>query len=733
MKARILGPLEVQAGAQRLGVGGARRQITIAMLLLSVNKVVPMERMLEAVYGENLPPTCRSQVQISISYLRGLFARHGYTDVITTHPDGYSIQLGPDDLDAQRFELLVAAAREAREAGDPERAVAHYRDALRLWQGPALHGIESDVIRAAAVRLDEQRLSTNEDRVELELELGRAHELVGELAELVAENPMRERLRGQLMLALHNCGRTAEALEVYRQGQATMAEELGIDPGKQLQLLHQAVLKADPVLRPTAEAVRPALPKQAPPGLLPTDIGDFTGREGQIEQIRTRLAGLPDDGVAVPVVVIVGKGGVGKTALAVHGAHAVRDRFCAGQLFADLHGSSGEPVDPTKVLQRFISALGVPAPQIPDGLDERAEMYRNLLVGRRVLIVLDDAATEAQVTPLLPGDGAAAVLVTARRRLTGIPGAAHLDVDVFDAHGSFELLSRIVGPARVRAQAQAAMAVAEHCGHLPLALRVVGARLSAQPNRSIEHLVRRLEDDNHRLDELTFHDLDVRTRITTAYDDVDPQARRLLRLLALTDAPAFAGWVGDALLDCPAGGTDDLFDDLVDTQLVEVSASGRYRLHELIRVFARERLMAEESLTDRTAARERMFGALLSIAEAARRRHRGTAHRWMRSDALRRAVPDRLLNQLLADPLSWCDGERETLVAGVRDAARAGLVDHCWSLALSIAPLLRDTHRFDEWRAVHEIALAATEGAKNLRGHAAVRHSAGTVPAFAAP
>jgi DNA-binding SARP family transcriptional activator len=720
---RILGALEIRAGSERLRFGGARRQITIATLLLSANKVVPMERMLEAIYGEDLPPTCRSQVQISISFLRQLFTRHGHNGVIVTHPDGYSIRLDAGDLDAARFERLVA---EARNAANPEAAVAKYRDALRLWQGPALHGFDSRAIRAAASRLDELRISTNEDRIELELELGRHHELVGELTELVTEHPTREHLRGQLMLALHNCGRTAEALEAYRQGKILMADELGIDPGERLQWLHRAVLTADPALRPPAEPAGPPLSKPGGPRLLPTDIADFTGRREQITDMRSRLLGA-GAGTAVPVLVVFGQGGVGKTAVAVHGAHAVADEFTDGQLFADLHGSSREPVCPEEVLKRFISALGVPVPQIPEGLDERAEMYRNLLAGRRVLIVLDDAACEAQVTPLLPGTGSAAVLVTGRRHLTGIPGAAHLEIGVLDPDSSVDLLSRIVGPARLRAQSEAAMAVGEHCGHLPLALRIAGARLSAQPRLSVRTLADRLAGEANRLDELRFRDLDVRATISTAYDLTSGPARRLFRRLALIDMATFPGWLGDAVLDRPAGGSDNLMDDLVDTKLVEaVGAHGRYHFHPLVKVFARERLLEEDAPAERTGALERVLGSLLTLTDAAHTRHHRTGHDAVHSGASRRPVPDSGLNPQVTDPLTRAHREWEVLVSGVRQAAQAGLDEHCWSLAYGIAPLLEDGGHLADWRTVHQVALTATREAGNVRGHAAMRYSAGS-------
>ena len=492
-------------GPERLELGGAREQIVLAMLLLNANRVVTVDRLVEAIYGEDLPLTSRAQAQITISSLRRLFASHGDADAISTRGQGYVIQVGNGQLDSQRFDELAVTARAARDAGHLDQAVAGYRDALRLWRGAALEGIDSPLLRAAASRLDEQRIAANEDRLTLELDLGRHHELVGELTELVQEHPLRERLRGQLMLALYRCDRTAEALQAYRQARRTMIDELGIEPGERLQQLEHAILTCDPALdRPAGPiGIQPA--EQQIPSLLPTDMADFTGRAEQIEQIHQRLTRAAGQGsqLPVPVVVITGQGGVGKTSTAVHAAHGAAGQFRDGQLFADLHGWSPRPVGPMHVLERFLRALGVPGSQIPEGLDERAEVYRSLLAGRRILVVLDDAAGESQVSPLLPGSGGAAVLVTSRSRLAGLPGAAHIEVNVLDAGQSVDLLARIAGTDRVHTQSQAAAAVAEQCGHLPLALRIAGARMAARPHRSFQQLADRLADETRRLDELS--------------------------------------------------------------------------------------------------------------------------------------------------------------------------------------------------------------------------------------
>lgn len=728
MEFKILGPLEVSVGSQRLDLGGTRQQLVLATLLLSANTVVTVGRLEEAIYGEALPPTSRSQAQTSVSSLRRLFASSGYPSTITTHPQGYRITADNAMLDSLRFGDLVAAAKTARDAGEPDRAVAGYRDALRLWRGAALDGLDSQLLQAAASRLNEQRIAINEERLSLELDLGRHHELVGELTELVGKYPLRERLRGQLMVALYRCERTAEALQVYRQTRQTMIDELGIEPGERLQQLERSILTSDPALDLPAGPVRLQPPRPRVASLLPADIADFTGRAGLVDHVGRQLLDPGESRRAAPVVVLSGQGGVGKTTLGVRAAHDVAGHFPDGQLFADLHAGAGHPVEPSRVLERFLRALGVPGPQVPEDLDERAELYRDLVADRKVLVVLDDAADERQVLPLLPGNRAAAVLVTSRHRLGGLAGASHVEVSVLDADTSLALLGRIAGADRVRAQPGPAAEVAGQCGHLPLALRVAGARLAERPHWDIQQLADRLADETRRLDELQHGDLAVRASISLTYEGASEQARRLLRRLALVEAPAFSAWVAAALLGQPPAEAEDALDELVSARLVETTGTGahsQYRLHDLIRVYARQRLAADEPEAEKDAALERALGAMLYLTDDAIRRHYGCDHPQFHSDAMRWPLPGPLAARLVADPLAWFEHERVALVAAVRQAARTGLTDLCWTLAFRAETLFEARTYFDDWRDTSEFALQATRLAGHVRGQAVMLYSRG--------
>lgn len=768
MELRVLGPLEVLTDGLRLDLGGQRQQIVLASLTLEPGRVVSVGRLMTAVYGERLPGSARAQVQICVSALRRLLAAHGRPDAIATRHQGYALEIPDDEVDLQRYDELVAAARAAGKSGSREEAIAAYRQALRMWRGAALDGLDSALLQTVADRLAERRLTANEDCIEFELDLGRHRDLIAELTGLVAAHPLRERLRGQLMLALYRSGRQAEALESYRSARRALIDELGLEPSEWLQQLERSILSSDAELSVPAPAepvtVAPVavdeplgtslLPEAVPtitaipavpagegaettgsvPKMLPTDIADFTGRAKQIDEIKAHLDLAADNPaqLAVPVVVLAGKPGIGKTTLCVHTAHLESWRYPDGQLFADLHGDASHRVGPMQILERFLRTLGVPGASVPDGLEERAEVYRALLSDRRVLVVLDNVASEAQVLPLMPGNPHTAVMVTSRRRLGGLPGAVHVEVDVFESEQSVELLSRIAGDRRVEAEAAAAADLAALCGQLPLALRIAGARLSARPHWTVEQLADRLENESRRLDELKHGALGIRVSISLTYDNLSDDARRLFRLLAVLDFPHFSGWVGAALMDVPLADAQDLLDDLVDAQLLEISGDeagtcAQYRFHDLIRVFARERLATEDTVAERNASLGRVLGALLFLAEEAHRRLHGSENLQLHSDAPRWQLAERSVNRLIGDSMAWFERERRTLVAAVGQAAKLGLVSLCWDIAITAVTLFESRVYLNDWRDTHKVALAATRTGGDHRGQAVMLYSTGSL------
>ncbi len=487
-----------------------------------------------------------------------------------------------------------------------------------------------------------------------------------------------------------------------------------------------------------AHARRPEAGQPAIPFLLPPDSADFTGRAEMVGRLDVLMAGAPDDAArstAMVVADVAGGGGVGKTTLAVHVAHRVRARFPDGQLFVNLQGAETSPADPKEVLGRLLRALGADAAAIPEGSDERAELYRGLLAHRRVLVVLDNAASEAQVRPLLPGSPTCAVLITSRARLAGLEGARLLDLDLLDSAQAVGLLGRIVGPERVAAEPAAAAELARLCGYLPLALRVAGARLAARPHWQLTQLVERLADERQRLDELAYGHLGVRASLTLSYRALEPAARLLFRRLGLLQAADAAAWVAAALLDTSVEQATELADRLVDARLLEVAgrdATGqvRYRFHDLVRVYAHECAEAEDPPAERRASLARAFGAWLHLAERA---DAGLGNPFLEpayGPTLRWPVDQATTGRLLADPLAWLEAERPGLVVAVTQAACLGMAGLSWELTSALTQFLATRIYPDDWRRCAEQALTAARRARDARGEAAVLLSLGDLHGF---
>jgi DNA-binding SARP family transcriptional activator len=721
MQVRLLGPVELWDGRRPVPVG-PRARIVLAALAINAGRVVSMERLISAVWPDAPPATATAQVQACVSTLRRAVTGLGVAaarDLIVTAPPGYLLRAAPDQVDMLAFERTFGEARAAAGEGDPRRAAGLFREALGMWRGPALEGFRG--LAVEATRLEERRLSALEERAEADLALGRFTDLIPELTALVGEHPLRERLRALLMRALHRAGRRSEALDVYQDARRILIDELGLEPGPELRQAQQAVLADDEAAAPAAEP--PPVPIVTGRSPLPPDIADFTGRRKQVVEAVDAVTGLPQPRAAVPIVAITGRAGVGKTTLAVHVAHRLRGHFDGG-LYMGLDGAGPAPADPTEVLGRLLRRLGIEGAAIPDDPAERAEAYRARLDGQRVLIVLDNAADERQVRPLLPGSPTCAVIVTSRRHLTGLAGAVQLELDAFDAAQATELLGRVAGMDRVAAEPAAGERIGMLCDRLPLALRIAAARLAAKPHWSLERLAHRLADEHRRLDELTHADLEVRGSIGLSHQGLSPAACRAFRLLGLLDAPDFAGWAAAALMDVPVAEAEELVEELIDARLLEVAGRDetgqtRYRFHDLVRVYARERAAAEESEAEQRAALRRALSSLLALAEEAEQRLANPYFSPLYGTAPRRALDPETTDGLLAEPIAWFEAEQAAVVAAVRQARRHALPDLCWELAGAMLPYFELCGDAVDWRRCCDDALAAAREANDLRGEAA--------------
>ncbi|MFJ7206965.1 AfsR/SARP family transcriptional regulator [Streptomyces sp. NPDC098789] len=756
MEFRVLGPVEVVREGRPLALGGRKPRTLLAALLLARGRVVSVDRLVEQVWGDDPPSTACTLVQAYVSSLRRALAVDG---LLETHPPGYALRVPAEGLDLALFEDRAARGREALLAGDPERAAGLLRGALGLWRGSALDGT-GPALRGEAQHLAGLRLTALEARTAADLALGRGAELVGELFSLIAEAPLRERFRAQLMSALHRSGRQADALTVYHEGRRLLAAERGVDPGPDLRRAYDAILRGEPDARhpPDGPArrsgpapTRPTVPDEPvpPPAQLPAAVRGFVGREREVGAL---VEGLGADD---PVWLVSGSGGVGKSALALHAAHRSARAYPDGQLYVDLRGTLGPSVPPGEVIGGFLRALGTPDAAVPDGLDARTALLRTALDGKRLLLVLDDALDESQIGPLLPGNPDCGVVITSRNRLAGLAGPRRIELGVLSDATAVELLAGTAGPDRIAAEPDAAAEVVRLCGNLPLAVRIAGARLATRKHWGVATLVERLADERRRLDELRAGDLEVRSCFHLSFRTLDQRARTAFARLGLIGVPEFAGWVLALLLDVSEREAETVCERLVDARLLEplapdagaaahhppgpahhppaplpsspgtgsaaVAPPPRYRLHDLLRLYAREQAEATLTEPERAAAVARLLDgwfALVSCAADAQPSGAVLPH------AARPRFPLALRQATAvasADPLGWFRAEETALVAAVERAAALGLDEAACRLATALsASAFAVGNRFDAWDRVHATALAAARAAGNSGAEAAV-------------
>ncbi|MFE3851938.1 BTAD domain-containing putative transcriptional regulator [Streptomyces griseorubiginosus] len=895
LQVRLLGPVEVWQGNRRAPLGGVRPLAVLSALVVHLGEVLSTERLVDSVWDEQAPATANALVATHVSAVRRALARVEAAEVIRTRPPGYVADLDPAQVDARRFEELLASGRSEAARGHVEEAAELLSEALGLWRGQeALEGLAQSFARIEAARLAELRLVAQEESFGLHLELGRADRTIAPLLAHVAAHPLRERPRGQLMTALFRTGRVSDALRTYQEGREALREELGIDAGPELRALHKAVLTNDPALlgpgdrrgegsraaegfgsgtgprprprsqgaaRPGAGASPPGAGASPPgggsradesprfgtgarpgesdplspgsrsphesapfgfgsgahesaafgsgsgsgaresfpsvpgfrshesqpsvpgfrshesqpsvpgsrsphesdpfgpgsrssvagrqvgeraavrrtaagagavarpaPSHLPPDIADFVGRADQIDWAVSLLGGVDDPGrTAPPIGVISGRSGTGKTALAVHVGHRTAELFPDGRLFVDLRAADTAPLQSADALARLLRAMGAEPETLPSSVEELTGLYRTYTGHRRILLILDNAAGEAHVRPLLPPGPGSAVLVTSRRRLVALEGAAHLDLTVPGQDEALELLRRVAGADRTDAEPEQTAEIVSLCGRLPLAVRIAGARLAARPHWVPGRLAARLRDERLRLNELRAGDLELRTSLELGYADLDPQEQRALRRLALLDLPDFAAWIAAPLLDIGTEEAEEAVERLVDCHFIDVigvdgTGRSRYRIHDLAREHARERCLSEESAEERSAAVLRLVECWLGLAEKAAARGPGGAARYFPEPASVRPVDPRdpgAEEDLLARPAAWFAAEQAGLLAAVDHCADHGLDRAARDLAGAlIASSVALYNQFDAWSRSHTAAMAAVRRSGDREGEA---------------
>ncbi|GIG59679.1 SARP family transcriptional regulator [Longispora fulva] len=572
MRVGLLGPVTVWQDGATLPLGPAMQRAVLALLALDAGRPVSTQRLVDALWGDEPPDRAVTLVQGYVSRLRALLRPADLR--ITRHASGYVIDVAPEDVDVTAFRARVASAETGT---DP----APLRAALALWRGEALADLRhTPVLDRLRAGLEAERLDVWEECLDRVLRAGRHLEVLGELTDLCAEHPFRPRPLPLLMVALYRAGRQAEALTWYATARRRYADELGLDPTPEATAVHGRILRGDPDLDlpPAAEA-----PPVRPARLLPYAVRDFTGREAELRQLLGLAGGTAS---AVVISAIDGMPGVGKTTIAVHAAHALADRFPDGQYFVDLHGFTPglAPMDTSMALGLLLRAAGVPAERIPVDLQERSALWRSELADRRVLILLDNAASAQQVRPLLPGSPGSLVLVTSRRRLRTLDGAEALSLDVLPQEEAHDLFVAAAGP-RALAEPDAVADVVELCGRLPLALRIAAARVGTGP-AAVARLATHLRAALRRLDALAVDDRDVSATFTLSYRALEPAQQRMFRLLGLHPGHHFGADSASALADIDQGEATALLDALVSAHLLQRHADDRYTFHDLLRVFA---------------------------------------------------------------------------------------------------------------------------------------------------
>jgi DNA-binding SARP family transcriptional activator len=660
----ILGPVKIRRAENTLKLGSPQQQAMFVALLLRTGRSASASDLVEALWGANVPASAMTTLRTYAWRLRKVLEIDSKSPgTLISLGDGYRLVIENEYADFLHVQELANEAERAKRAGDLHEAYDLLESALSLWQGEALAAIPGPFAERQRDRFNELRLTLQEEWMVTALTLGSGGRHIPDLTGLIHQHPLRERLYGLLMHAQYQSGRRADALATYRDARRLLLQELGVEPGPELVTLQQGILNGDLTLakksRPTRagqprpssarglsgaidrpasavttepdedlSATEPVVsppppgpqslgpsftpaPQQPVPAQLPPGLADFTGRSHLLVTLGSAMN--PTKRSALPVVVLVGMGGVGKSALALQVAHHVRDSYPDGQLYADLRAGNGDPAPPEIVLADFLVALGVASDSVPDTLEARTALLRTLLDRRRMLIMLDDAKDAEQVRSLLPGAADCGVLVTSRSRLIGLPAAIQAELRAFYPAEAMELLERTIGRERVESEQTAALELVESCAFLPLAVRIVAARLAARPTWTICSLARRLADERRRIDELKAGDMTIAAAFEVSYRQLTADQSRAIRLVASVDGPTLSLSSATALLDVSEPDAEELLESLVDAAMLESPSAGEYRIHDLLRVFARRKASSEEQ----SGAIVRLLQFLLASAVSA--------------------------------------------------------------------------------------------------------------------
>ncbi|WP_030919280.1 AfsR/SARP family transcriptional regulator [Streptosporangium amethystogenes] len=722
MEIRVLGPVDVWRDGRSIAIVGPKQRTLMAVLVLQANKTVSHDQLLTALWGTKIPASGRRLLHNHLWSLRRLLTDG---NAIVSTPTGYSLRLRPGASDLDVFVTETALARSVLSTGDATRASEGFRRALSLWRGPALGGTHSELQATEGAALEEQRLAALIGRVEADLTLGHHSELIGELRLLVTEHPLNEKLRGQLMLALHHTGRTAEALEEFRICRRHFRDELGLEPGEEVARIHQTILSGD-------SASGTAVVGQTPPALhvprqLPADVSRFTGRVEKLRQLDMLLS--EEEGTTTMVIsAIAGTPGVGKTALATHWGHRVSARFPDGQLYINLHGySRGRATTAGQALGRLLRGLGVVEDEIPHDLDERAALYRSLLSGRRMLIVLDNAATPDQVRPLLPGSSPSRVVITSRDALRGL-SVTHdvqgISLDVLPAGEAIALLTNFLGGSEADVIAE----LARLCGYLPLALRLAAAQLAGGSPARIREFVGKLQQENR----LTVLDLDedpgigVRTALEVSYRSLPAQARRVFRVLSLHPGPSIGLDAVAALSGLSPEDAAATVATLVNAHLLQEDSERRLSMHDLVRVYAEERCAVDEPADHRDDALTRTLDWYRhSVLKAMD--HLSPVDTTSLAIAPVDGTPD---FPGFDEAMAWLEREHHTLVAVIVHGARRDRHIHAWQTFSRLSWFFYARNHLDDLLMTGEIALSSARLIGDRSGEAEILSDLGYAKMF---